>query len=227
MIKIIAVDDSLAALTRITNHVKSLKGYELMSTANDGYGLIRFCSEQKVLPDIVLLDILMPKIDGVAAMEYMRLSFPTVKVIALSSFDTNEMISDMLACGAWGYVFKGEMHEILADALQSVSTGQPYVDERLRFDVSVRPTLMQKRNHHRESMQKQFELTSREIAIITLTASNINYPEMSAILNISPKTIENAIQTINTKMDISGGRQSLQIHCIRLGITKIMNQRAA
>ena len=227
MVKIIAVDDYLATLNRIASHIKRLNGYEMLATANDGYELIKFCNQQKVLPDIVLLDVLMPKLDGVSTMEYLNTYFPTIKVIAVSSFEIEDVIIDMLACGAWGYVFKDKGLDILTQALESVSAGIPYVDPRLFFDLSQRESLIQKRQESREAIFQEFGLSAREKELIGLIVSNMDYTEIGELLNVAPKTIENTISSINQKMGVTGGRPGLLMHSIRLGLTKMMNLRSA
>lgn len=227
MIKVIAVDDYLTTLNRISHHIEQLNGYEMLATANDGYELIKFCNQQKVLPDIVLLDVLMPKLDGVSTMEYLNTYYPAIKVIAVSSFDIVDVIVDMLACGAWGYVFKDKGLDILTQALASVSGGVPYVDPRLSFDVSQRPSLIQKRQETRNAIFQEFGLSAREKELIGLIVSNMDYTEIGDLLNVAPKTIENSISSINQKMGVSGGRPGLLMHSIRLGLTKMMNLRSA
>lgn len=227
MVKIIAVDDYLATLNRITHHVNRLNGYQIIGTANDGYELIKFCNQKKVLPDIVLLDVLMPKLDGVSTMEYLNTYFPAIRVIAVSSFDIEDVIIDMLACGAWGYVFKDKGLDILTQAIESVAAGIPFVDPRLSFDISQRPSLIQKRQESREAIFQQFGLSAREKELIGLIVSNMDYTEIGDLLNVAPKTIENTIYAINHKMGVSGGRPGLLMHSIRLGLTKMMNLRSA
>jgi len=227
MIKIIAVDDYLPTLHRIASHIKRLDGYEMLATANDGYELIKFCNQEKRLPDIVLLDVLMPKLDGVSTMEYLNTYYPDIKVIAVSSFEIEDIIVDMLACGAWGYVFKDKGLDILTQAIVSVSAGIPYVDPRLSFDVSQRPYLIQKRQESRNAIFQQFGLSAREKELIGLIVSNMDYTEIGELLNVAPKTIENTIYSINHKMGVTGGRPGLLMHSIRLGLTKMMNLRSA
>ncbi len=221
------MDDYLPTLNRIDHHIKHLPGYKMLATANDGYELIKFCNRHKELPDIVLLDVLMPKLDGVSTMEYLNTYYPGIKVIAVSSFEIEDVIVDMLACGAWGYVFKDKGLEILTQALASVSAGMPYVDPRLSFDVSQRPSLIQKRQETRKAIFEEFGLSAREKELIGLIVSNMDYTEIGDLLNVAPKTIENTIFSINQKMGVTGGRPGLLMHSIRLGLTKMMNLRSA
>lgn len=227
MVKIIAVDDYAPALSRISRYIKNLSGYELLATAGDGYELIKLCNRQKELPDIVLLDVLMPKLDGVSTMEYMNTYFPSVKVIAVSTFEMEEVIMDMLACGAWGYVFKDQKLDKLAEAIKSVASGVPYVDPRLFFDVSRMPSLVKKRQEERDLIFKQFGLSAKEKQLVSLVVSNMDYTEIGDILNIAPKTIENSVRVLTQKMGITNGRSGLLIHSIRMGLAKMMNLRSA
>jgi len=226
MIKIIAVDDFAPALNRIDNYVNRLPGYKLLATASDGYELIQYCTRHKELPDIVLLDVLMPQLDGVSTMEYLGTYFPSVKVITLSTFEMEDVITDMLACGAWGYMFKDKGLDKLAEALKSVASGVPYVDPRLLFDVSRRASLIQKRQEERAHIFQQLGLSAREQQLVSLIVSNMDYADIGDILNVAPRTIENSVQALTKKMGITNGRPGLLMHCIRLGLTKMMNLRS-
>lgn len=223
MIKFIVVDDYLPALTRITNHVSKKAGYKLLATSNDGYELIKYCKQQKVLPDIVLLDVLMPKLDGVSTMEYLHIYYPSIKVIAVSSFEMDQVVIDMLAGGAWGYVFKDKGLDILSNALDAVLTNTAFVDPRLSLDATRRASLLVQRVAERNKAYTRFGLTKKEQELISLIVSNLSYAEIGELLNTAPKTIENTVTAINNKMGITNGRPGLLIHCIRMGLTKMMN----
>jgi DNA-binding NarL/FixJ family response regulator len=226
MTKIMVVDDYAPSLNRIAKHISQLERYQVMATARDGYELLKFCYQKKTLPDIVLLDVLMPKLDGVSSMEYLNNYFPAIKVIAVSSFEMDHMVTDMLASGAWGYVFKDKGLDYLAEALHSVTNGVAYVDPRFLYDISLRESLMQKRKTERDAMFKQFGLSAREKEIIGLIVSNMDYAEIGKLLSIAPKTIENAVHTLTQKMGVTNGRSGLLIHSIRFGLAKMMNLRS-
>lgn len=226
MIKFMVVDDYLPTLTRIANHVSKKAGYKLLATSNDGYELIKYCKQQKVLPDIVLLDVLMPKLDGVSTMEYLHIYYPSIKVIAVSSFEMDQVVIDMLAGGAWGYVFKDKGLDILNNALDTVLTNSPFVDPRLSFDAAQRESLLVQRVTERNKAYTRFGLTKKEQELISLVVSNLSYAEIGELLNTAPKTIENTVTAINSKMGVTNGRPGLLMHCIRMGLTKMMNLRS-
>ena len=226
MIKIMVVYDYLPTLNRITNHIRHQKGYKIIATAADGFDLLKFCYKEKILPDIVLLDVLMPKLDGVTTMDYLNTYFPAIKVIGVSSFEIEQVVTDMLSSGAWGYVFKDKGLDILTEALTSVIAGRPYVDPRLSFEASQRTVLMQKRQEEKDGLYKQLGLCAREKELLGLIVSTMDYHEIGELLNIAPKTIENTIHSINQKMGVTNGRSGLLMHSIRLGLSKMMNLRS-
>ncbi len=226
MIKIIVVDDHLPTLHRISHHIRQLKKYEILTTVPDGFDLLKFCRQQKVLPDIVLLDLLMPKMDGISTMEYMNNYFPAIKVIGVSSFESEQVVIDLLSGGAWGYVFKDKGLDMLTEALNEVLAGRPYIDPRIPFDASQRVSLMQKRREEKEVLYNQMDLSPREKELLGLIVSTMDYNEIGELLNIAPKTIENTIYSINQKMGVTNGRTGLTMHSIRLGISKMMHFRS-
>jgi DNA-binding NarL/FixJ family response regulator len=219
------VDDYSPARVKISRSVESLKNYCLLGMAKDGHELIKFCYNQKELPDIVLLDVHMEKMDGVTVMEFMGTYFPDIKVIAVSAYETELVIIDMFSAGAWGYVFKDKELSMLSDALLSVESNMPYADPRLLFDITRRDILIEKRKAEKELLTKKYALTPREKEILGLIVSNMAYPEISQILNIAPKTIENTINTLNNKLGIENGWAGLLLHSLRIGLTKVVSLR--
>ncbi|MCK9404586.1 MAG: response regulator transcription factor [Chitinophagaceae bacterium] len=221
--KIMVVDDHVPSLLKISGYINSLKGYRMLGMAHDGHELIKFCCHQKELPDIVLLDVQMQKMDGVTAMEFMGSYFPAVKIIAISSHIDERVVSDMLASGAWGYVFKDKEMSMLYEALLAVESNQPYVDRRLFFDISQRGILIKQRQAEKEWLFKQYGLSPREKEILALLVSNMDYREIGEILNIVPKTIEHTVNNLTKKFDITNGRAGLLLQSLRLGLTKMAN----
>lgn len=225
--KIMVVDDHAPSLLKITSHIKSFKKYRLLATACGGHGLIKYCYHQKELPDIVLLDVEMHKMDGVTAMEFMGMYFPEIKVIALSAHIDNQVVCDMLAAGALGYVFKDRELTCLEEAMDLVIAGKVYVDRRLFFDTSKRQILMEQRKFEKERLYLQYNLSRREKEILALLVSNMDYGEIGGILNISPKTIEHAVNSLTKKFDITNGRTGLLLHSLRVGLTRMVSLKQA
>ena len=225
MVQIMVVDDCYSTLSRISKCITALPRYRLMGTAHDGHELIKFCYNQKELPDILLLDVHMHKMDGVTVMEFMGTYFPAIKVIAVSSYIDEPVISDMVAAGAYGYVFKDPEMSMLKEALQSVERDKPYADTRLLFDISQRDGLIKQRRAEKEWLFKQYELSRREREVLALLVSNMDYREIGEILNIVPKTIEYMVNSLTKKFGITKGRQGLILHLLRLGLAKVANLR--
>lgn len=223
--KIMVVDDHVPTLLKISAYINSLQKHRIIGVAHDGHELIKFCYQQKELPDIVLLDVQMQKMDGVTTMEFMGTYFPAIKIIAVSSHAKEGIILDMLAGGAWGYVCKDNEMSALQEALLSVTSNQPYVDKRLVFDSSKRDTLIKQRQMEKKWLFQQYGLSPREKEILALLVSNMDYQEIGEILTIAPKTIEHTVNNLTKKFGITNGRSGLLLHSLRLGLTKMVNLR--
>lgn len=223
MKKIMIVEDSPRLLEKIAAHVNNHTTHQLLATAHDGYELIRFCYSQKILPDIVLLDVMMPKFDGVSTMEYLNAHFPQVRAIALSSHTSQRVVIDMMAAGARGYVMKDLQLSLLSEALSVVAKGGVFIDPRLLLDVSDHFALVQKRKHEREQSFASFRISEREQQVLGLIISNIDYAQIGEILHLAPKTVENIVTNLVKKMQTSNGRSGLLLQSVRLGMTKMMS----
>ena len=223
MIKIIVVDDYAPARTRIELYLKQLTGYHLLASVTDGFEVIKYCKKEKTLPDIIFLDMLMPILDGVSTMEYLHIYFPDIKVIGLSAHIEKEVVLTMLACGAWGYVFKDKCLDMIADALQSIKKDLPFVDPRMLIDASQRTHLIEKRAKERALGFEKLGITQKEKEIISLIVSTLNYAEIGTLLNITSKSVENAVQVLNTKLGVENGRAGLLLYSIRCGLAKMLN----
>ena len=223
MIKVMVVDDYAPTLTKITAFIEQTDGYQVIASLTDGQDTIHFLRNAKILPDIVILDIQMWKVDGITTMDYLHDFFPEMKVVALSAFIQGNVVEDMFAGGAYAFVWKENCFSYLKEALQKVVHNQPYADPRIGFDIGLRQKLIDDRQVEKQVLYNQYKLTGREIEIIKLIASDMDYKEIYSILHIAPRTIETHIKNINNKMKIKGGRASLLLHVLRNGLAKIAN----
>ncbi len=217
------VEDYAPTLKKISDFIEKLEGYEVLSTLMDGQEAILYLRNAKVLPDVVILDIQMWKMDGITTMDYIHDFFPQMKVIALSAFIHGNVVPDMLASGAYAFIWKEKGLPFLKEALGKVIRNEPFVDPRIGFDIHVREQLIAKRTLEKEALYAQYKLTNREIEIIKLIASDMDYGEIYQIIHISPKTIEKHIKKITSKMQIKGGRISLLLYALRNRLAKIAN----
>jgi DNA-binding NarL/FixJ family response regulator len=198
-------DDHLPTLKRVSSYLKE-KGFEMHS--------------KKKFPDILLLDINMPFIDGVSATFYLKLYFPAVKVIGLSIYNDSSIISTLIASGACGYMLKADLESMLDIAIDCILSGNIYIDERV--ELNDREHFLQEEKNTYFPGENIFGLTPREIAFVALNATSLSYDQIAKIMFVETKTIQTYFDRVSKKLHISS-RQSLTIFSIQNGLAKVAN----
>lgn len=132
-------------------------------------------------PEVAVVDIAMPGLNGLAAARAMRLAAPATAIVALTRYGDDAYVEEMLAAGALGYVLKQSPSTELVNAIRSVAEGRPYLDSRL-------PRPWPRRGTRRERPQPA--VSARERAVLRLTALGYSNKEIAARLDISVKTVE-------------------------------------
>lgn len=218
MIKVAIVDDNPAFLTKLSSCLRRNSTFLLVHEAQDGNELIYYLNAAKDLPDIVLCDVNMPKMDGVAVTDYLTENFPAIKVIGLSTFVGKNTVEDMLASGAWGYLVKVNLAD-LHTAILSVTDGQVYICDLISEDIQKREILVAERLD-RKVIKQNFNLSFREQKFIALNATSMDYKEIGKIMFVEPKTVDTFFNRISKKLNIKN-RQSLTLFALRRGLARI------
>jgi len=240
MIKVMIVDDNSFHLQQIEKLVQVIKGYQVIITAKDGAEAIRYLANSNNLPHVIILDIEMRPIDGVTTMDYINEHFSAIKVIGFSSHFRGHVISDMFACGAMGYLYKGQVIEnpslkqmgvpiyktkdgkgLLEVALESVIHDIPYVDERMDFDITSRTHLMNERKLLKDDLSKKYKLTKKQKEIIGLNVLEVDYKAVATITNSSPRTVETTVNSLSKKFGVNNGKEGVMAFCLRFGASII------
>jgi DNA-binding NarL/FixJ family response regulator len=197
-LKLLLVDDQPLIRRGLKALFKTEPSVEVIAEAENGYGAIEACDS--ALPDVVLMDIRMPQMDGVAATGQLRLQFPTVKVLILTTFDDRDYVTQALQQGAAGYLLKDTPLEELIAAIHLVYKGYtqlaPGIAQKL-LEVSAPPVT-----------QPSPELTPREWEILTLIAKGANNREIAQALYISEKTVKNHITSLLGRLELRDRTQA-------------------
>ena len=167
---------------------------ELVGEAENGKELLELIN--KVQPDVAFVDIKMPVMNGIEACRAIRKKFPDTKVIALSMYDDDNLVVDMLEAGARGYLLKNTNKNELLTATKSVHEGNTYYCSA----TSAKLTRMigeSKFNPYRSHPVQRF--TARELEILRLICDQRSSKEIAAILKISPRTVETHREKIYEK----------------------------
>lgn len=213
--KIVLVDDHVLIRKGLGKLVNNL-GYEILFEASNGK---EFCEKIKAddLPDLVILDIHMPVMDGFATSLWLKNNFPETKVLALSMSDNDADVIRMLKNGARGYILKDTEPAELKSAITSIMTKGFYYSEmvsgRLMHNISDT-------DNEQSAMQQLLNLTERETEFLKLACTEMTYKEIADAMHLSPRTVDGYRDSLFHKLDLKT-RTGLVIFAIKNGIVKL------
>ncbi|WP_026706578.1 response regulator transcription factor [Flavobacterium soli] len=181
----IADDDNLIA-GLLKNFLNDSKGYEVLFTASDGGELIVKLNKDKQLPDIVLLDLKMTGMDGIEATQHIKIHFPTIKIIVISSHYKHSFLNFMFKTGASAFVPKGISPVLLKHIIQSVYINSVYFMEDQIACMKEKPAA----KPSKYILNNDDDLSEREIEILKLISMQKTANEIGEILHITGRTVE-------------------------------------
>lgn len=216
-IKIAIADDEALFRKGMKLILNSQDRFMVKLEAEDGEDLIQKLSESIDLPDVLLLDLKMPKLNGIEAAKIIRDTYPSVKIIVLSTHFSRAFIINMIELGAASYLPKNSEPEEVAETIEAVySNGFHYNKEVMEF---IRENIISK---DKPKANFQVELTNREKEILQLICEQYTTPEIGEKLFISPRTVDghrnNLLSKLNCK-NIAG----LVVFALQNDVVKLRN----
>lgn len=188
---------------------------EVVAEASDGYQAVEMAC--KLNPDIVLMDITMPKLNGIDATKKIIDKYPNIKVVALSAYCDRSFVTEMLRAGVSGYILKEGMSDELIRAVRIVMTGEQYLSPKVAgMVIAEYVTDCQLRC----DMPLTSKLTTKERELIQLLAENKSNKEAARLLHVSIKTVDARRRTAMDKIGITG-IADLTKFAIREGLTTL------
>ncbi len=194
-IKILIADDHQLFREGIVNLLSQTSEIEIVAQAEDGKDALR--KARKLFPDIILMDIGMPEMNGVRATEILSKELPEIKVIALSMHADKQYIKGILEAGAYGYLFKNCTYNQLIEAINTVYAGKKYLSDTIT-EVLIQDYL----GKGPDASAGKAPLTARETEVLKLLAEGKSIREISEILFLSIKTIGTYKQNILDKLEL-------------------------
>lgn len=185
-IKLAIADDHKIFREGLKAILEDQPSFQIIIEAGNGRDLIGFLESKT--PDVVLMDIKMPVMDGMQATAYLHEHFPGVKVLALSMYHEDKYIVDMMKAGASGYILKNAEPREIAEAIATVHAKEFYFNERL--SVTLVKQLVGERVGIRDDGQKNIELNERETEILALICEEYTNLEIAEKLFLSVRTVE-------------------------------------
>lgn len=199
MITVAIAEDHQALVDGIDLLLKYEEDIEIVGTANDGEALLDIVRLKQ--PKVILMDIKMPKIDGIVATRLIKKEYPHTKIIAFSMFDQEDAISQMLEAGATGYLLKNSPLEEVLHAIRHVMTGETYFDSDI--DISFLTS------ESATSTNKPL-LSKSEREILSLIGQGKTSSEIAAVRFTSVSTVEKHRKNMIRKLGISGKGELLR-----------------
>ena len=195
MTKVAVVDDHGVVLAGLKFVLSRAEGMEVVATAESAEDILGFYEKAK--PDVLLLDIRMPSVSGLDALETLRKSHPDAKVAMLTTSELEEDIFRALKLGANGYIPKDSRPSEIAKAVREIASGGRYIPEDIQRIFDMR--------------QGVKSLSAREISIIQLAAKGFSSPEVAEMLGISVNSVKTHFRHIFEKMDVSDRTEAVTL----------------
>jgi DNA-binding NarL/FixJ family response regulator len=193
-----------------------MKGIEVIAEAGDGLELLSLL--RKARPQMVILDISMPRLRGLEAAKEIKTGFPHVKILILSMHKNTEYFYNALSSGAEGYLLKEDADKELFTAIEKIRKGERYVSPILLEELTK--DMVELRGGHRKLSSE--DLTIREKEILKLVAEGKTSPEIAGLLCISVRTVQNHRANIMRKLRIKNTTDLLR-YAYRRGYTSLHN----
>jgi len=206
VIRVVLADDHDLVRSGIRALLSMINGVEVIAEARDGRELVTLV--ESLMPDVVMTDISMPGMDGIAAIAEIHTRWPQVKLLVLSMYDTVDFVKRAVANGACGYLMKDAPPFELEQALRSVMATGTY------FSPSIAQRLLQPSEPTADD-----ELTERQVEILRLIAQGKASKEIAYDLGLSPKTVDVHRARIMERLQIND-IASLTLYAVRKGLIK-------
>ncbi len=195
-IKVLIADDHEVLRVGFCSIIKKYPHVQVVAEAANGIQAIEYTD--RFLPDVILMDIKMPLMDGIDATGLIIKKHPKIGVIAFSMFDSDQLIGDMITAGARGYLLKNANKEEFVDAIEAVNDQQSYFCN----DISIKLVkIIAESRFSKADEDKKVEFKAREKQVIDLMCRQFVTKEISKVMNLSERTIEGYRESIMRKIN--------------------------
>ncbi len=207
-IRVLIVDDHAVVRTGLAMFLLAFDDLELVGAAANGAEALRLCAETR--PDVVLMDQVMPEMDGASATRAIRQKWPHVQVVALTSFQEGKLVQEALQAGAIGYLLKNVSADELANAIRAAHAGRPTLAPEAAQSLVYLAT---------DPVAPEHSLTSREREVLALMVKGLSNAEMAKHLTVSSSTIKAHVSSILLKLGVGTRTQAVALALQRHWVT--------
>lgn len=197
-VRILIVDDHEMVRRGMRSFLRTSDDLNVVGEASDGMEALEKCAMLE--PDVIVMDIMMPQMDGVQATEAIRRQFPDVAIVALSSSSDVKTVKSVIKAGALSYLMKNVNTDQLADAIRYASRGSAM------FSPEVTKALITAANE-----KPEFNLTDRELEMLRLLVKGLTNPEICDELHLGLGTVKSHVSTVMRKLNVSNRNEAIAV----------------
>lgn len=216
MIKVIICDDQEIVCQGLRTILNNDEQIEVIGIAHNGYEVLQLV--EKHPPDLVLMDLKMPGMNGIQATQQINQSFPGVRILILTTYDDDEWLFDAIRAGASGYLLKDTPSTVLINAIKGTVSGDNFLDPAVTGKILKNIT-------HQRIQTKQsshIQLSERENDILQLMARGLTNADIARELYLSEGTVRNYTSNIFAKLSVNDRTQAV-ITALRYGLVDLEN----
>lgn len=213
-IKVLIADDHRVVREGLAAILKSKENIVVIGEAQDGQEAVE--QTRSLLPDVILMDVSMPRMSGVEATRQIKREFPHIGVIALTMYDEQHYIFDLVRAGATGYLLKDTDSVQIVAAIRAIYRGESLIHPSVASKILAEFSLLAQKKGRKPS-GAEHDLSEREITVLRLVAEGKTNKEVANSLDLSEKTIKNHVRNIFHKLQVYDRTQAV-ILAIRKGL---------
>jgi two-component system, NarL family, response regulator LiaR len=207
-IRLLMVDDYPVVLSGLVAMFKNHEDIEVVGVANNGFKALELSISQK--PDVVLMNLNMPEMDGIEATRQIRKNNPDVNVLIFSGINTSDRVLPALNAGAIGFILKDATEPEIIQAIRSVSKGEPWLHPSV-------VGYMLKQMNSEEPVGLIDRLTERELDVLRYMAKGLSNQEIAKTMVLSAATVHTHVSRVLAKLEVSSRTQAV-VYALRAGV---------
>ncbi|MEK7268776.1 MAG: response regulator transcription factor [Nitrospirota bacterium] len=213
-IKVLIADDHRVVREGLVAILKTKENIEVVGEAQDGQEAVE--KARTLEPDVILMDVSMPRMGGVEATRLIKREFPHIGIVALTMYEEQQYIFDLVRAGATGYLLKDTESAQIVEAIRAISRGESLIHPSVASKILAEFSLLAQKKGKKPSWVEH-DLTEREITVLRLVADGKTNKEIANSLGLSEKTVKNHVRNIFHKLQVYDRTQAA-ILGIRKGI---------